>query len=79
VLDLIEGGGIGCKRPGEPFPRTLDINELVSRTKFTKSEIQFIYRDFKTVRSKIGVYRVIGKEKIIGQLFTQSPFLKEKL
>ena len=33
----------------ESSPRVFDISELVKITKFNKSEIQFIYRDFKLV------------------------------
>ena len=46
----------------ETNPKVFDINELVQVTRFNKSEIQFIYRDFKLVN---GQFTLILVESVV--------------
>ena len=49
--------------------QSIDINELASRTKFSKSEIKFIYRDFKS-NCPNGVLTESALVKIYSQIFS---------
>ena len=60
--DLVEcSGGPGGRHNdrNERYPKTFDLNELVNKTKFTKSDIKFIYRDFKSVCQSFSLFFVL--------------------